>query len=215
VRTSVIAAIALAIWLRSFTFGAAAAEIPKGAHVLLSLDNSISTRTAAEGDNVYLRTASPISAGGRIIVPVGSYVQGVVARARRSGRVSGRAELAIRLETLTLASGRVVRIAPKVSAADDAGSDQKVVESGEGAVRQGSSKLRDTAQVAILAGSGASLGAMVGGITDSVGRGAGIGAGAGGAVGVATVLMTRGREVELRRGATLDVVFDRAVSLDQ
>jgi hypothetical protein len=33
-------------------------------------------------------------------------------------------------------------------------------------------------------------------------------------VGLATVLLTRGKEVELRQGSTLDVVFDRPVSLE-
>lgn len=36
---------------------AAAAEIPQGAHVLLRMENSVNTRTAKEGDFVYLRTA--------------------------------------------------------------------------------------------------------------------------------------------------------------
>jgi hypothetical protein len=31
---------------------------------------------------------------------------------------------------------------------------------------------------------------------------------------LAVVLLTRGKEVELRQGATVDVVFDRAVPLD-
>ena len=53
------------------------------------------------------------------------------------------------------------------------------------------------------------------GVTGAVlAGGAGIGAGAGGAVGLATVLLTRGREVELRQGSTVDVVFDRTVSVD-
>src|SRR5258708_37904512 len=88
---------------------ASAAEIPKGAHLLLRMENSLSTRTAREGDYVYLRSANPISVDGQILVPVGSYVQGVVAQANRSGRVSGRARLAIRLETLTLPQGKVVK----------------------------------------------------------------------------------------------------------
>jgi hypothetical protein len=33
-------------------------------------------------------------------------------------------------------------------------------------------------------------------------------------VGLATVLLSRGKEVELRHGATLDVVFDRPVALE-
>src|SRR5579862_8874451 len=89
-----------------------AAEVPQGTHVLLRMMNTINTRTAAEGDRVYLRTESPIASGGQIVVPTGSYVQGVVTRAKRSGKVAGRAELQIKLETLTLASGKSLAISP-------------------------------------------------------------------------------------------------------
>lgn len=93
---------------------AESAEIPPGSHVLLRMSNSITTRTAQNGDHVYLRTASPISVSGRTVVPVGSYVQGSMSHVRRNGRVSGRAELGIRLETVTLLRGEVQgsRIAP-------------------------------------------------------------------------------------------------------
>ena len=96
-----------------------AAEIPKNTHVLLRMMNSISTRTAQEGTQVYLQTASPISDGQRIIVPVGSYVQGTVLVAKRSGKVAGRAELAIRLEVLTLPGGKTLKFSPHVSSVDD------------------------------------------------------------------------------------------------
>lgn len=68
---------------------ASGAEIPKKTRVLLKMVNSISTRTAQEGTQVYMQTASPISDGTRIVVPVGSYVQGTVLVAKRSGKVSG------------------------------------------------------------------------------------------------------------------------------
>src|ERR1044072_1389434 len=83
-----------------------AAEIPKGTHALLRLTNSVTTRTAREGDYVYLRTAMPIVSNNAIVVPEGSYVQGVVTHATRSGRVKGTAELSIRIDTLTLPSGK-------------------------------------------------------------------------------------------------------------
>src|ERR1700732_3421913 len=114
--------------LLTLTMAAVAAEIPQGAHVLLRMENSISTRTAQDGDYVYLRTGTPISVAGNIILPVGSYVQGVVTNARRSGRVKGRAELAIRLETITLPSGSVYKFSPKLASVDSPGNeDQKVV----------------------------------------------------------------------------------------
>jgi hypothetical protein len=187
---------------------ASAVEIPQGTHVLLRMVNSISTRTADEGNQVYLRTASPIAVDGRIVVPEGSYVQGVVSHARRSGKVSGRAELGIRIETLTLPAGKVLKVSPHLTAVDSNESDQKVL--GESTVKQGADYGKDAARIAILAGSGASIG----GLTDRSWKGAGIGAGAGSAVGFATTLLTRGREVELRQGATLDVVFDRAIAVE-
>ena len=192
-----------------FAATAMAAEIPQGAHVLLRMENSVNTRTAQKGDFVYLRTAVPIANAGVIAVPAGSYVQGVVTDARRSGRVKGRAQLAIRLETLTLASGKVYKFAPHLSAVDSGETGQKVV-GGENAIQQPPSRGQDAERIAILAGSGAGIG----GIADRSWKGAGIGAGVGSAVGLATVLLTRGKEVELRQGSTLDVVFDRPVSLE-
>lgn len=188
---------------------ATAAEIPQGAHVLLRMENSLNSRTAQEGDYVYLRTAVPIANAGEIAVPAGSYVQGVVSEAKRSGRVKGRAQLAIRLETLTLGSGKVYKFAPHLSAVDSGETGQKVG-GAENAIEQGSSRGRDVERIAILAGSGAG----VGGIADQSWKGAGIGAAVGSAVGLATVLLTRGKEVELRQGSTLDVVFDRPVELE-
>src|SRR5580765_5168176 len=104
-----------------------AAEIPKGSHTLLRLINSISTRTARVGDFVYFRTTTPIVSEGGVVVPVDSYVQGVVSHARRSGRVTGTAELGIRIETLTLSSGKVVTMSPSLASVDSEGSEQKVV----------------------------------------------------------------------------------------
>lgn len=186
-----------------------AVEIPAGAHLLLRLINTVNTATAKPGDFVYMTTASPVSANGSILVPVGTHVQGVVAHARRSGKVKGRAELAIRIETLTLNSGKVFRFNPDLSSVDSGGSAQKA-KGMENSITQGSDIGRDAARVAILAGSGASIGAMA----ERSWSGAGIGSGIGAGVGLATALLTRGREVELRSGSTLDVIFSRPVPLE-
>jgi hypothetical protein len=185
-----------------------AAEIPQGAHTLLKLVNSISTRTAREGDYVYMRTVSPIVYKNEIVVPVDSYVQGVVSHSKRSGRVTGRAELAIRIETLTLPSGKVIKVTPHLSSVDSNDTEQKVDR--EGGIRQGASKGADAETIATRSAAGAAIG----GIADRSWKGAGIGGGAGGAVGIATVLLTRGREVELKQGSTVDVTFERAVPVD-
>lgn len=46
------------------------------------------------------------------------------------------------------------------------------------------------------------------------GKRAGIGAGIGAVAGLAAVLLTRGPEAELPRGPTMDVVLERALTLD-
>jgi len=199
----------LAFLALSVSVLSAASEIPQGSHALLRLVNSISTRTAREGDYVYLRTASPIAANGEIVVPEGSYVQGVVSHSVRSGRVKGKAELAIRIETLTLPSGKVIRLAPHLSSVDSEGTEQKV-DANENDIKQGSGHSTDAARVAELSGTGAAIG----GLATRTWTGAGIGAGAGAGVGLATVLLSRGKEVDLRQGSTIDVVFDRAVPVD-
>ncbi len=195
-------------FLLLLALNAPAADIPAGAHLLLKMVNSVSTRTAKEGDQVYLQTASPIAADGRILVPVGTYVQGTVAEAKRSGRVKGRAEIALHLETLTLASGQAFKIAPHLASVDSGETGQQI--DNEGAVKQSGTKLQDAGRIAILAGTGAAIG----GIATRSWSGAGIGAGVGGAVGFATTLLTRGKEVDLRAGSTLDVVFDRSLPLE-
>ncbi len=196
------------LWLLA-PLAASAADIPQGTHLLLRMVNTVSTRTAKTGDYVYLRTASPVAAGGRIVVPVGSYVQGVVAHTKRGGRIAGRAEMAIRLDTLTLPDGMAAKFSPRLSSVDS-GQTGQAVDPAENAVEQAPERGHDAAQVAILAGSGAAIG----GVADGDWGGAGIGAGVGSAVGLATVLLTRGREVELRQGATLDVVIDRPVAIE-
>ena len=45
-----------------------------------------------------MKTATPIVVDGQTMVPVDSYVQGVVSHSVRSGRVKGRAELGIRID---------------------------------------------------------------------------------------------------------------------
>ena len=188
---------------------AVAVEIPQGAHVLLRVVNSITTKTAQPGDHVYLRTASPLAADDRIAVPLNSYVQGVVTHVRKAGRVKGRAELGIRLETLTLPRGKVLKLSSTASSVD-AGENSQKVERKENVIQQGGEAGRDAAVIAVTAGSGAAIGAIV----DRSVRGAGIGAGAGTAVGLARVMLTGGSDVTLRQGSSLDVVLQRPLTIE-
>ena len=196
-----------------------AADIPAGSHVLLRFQNGINRRTAKPGDFVYLMTDTPIAANGSVIVPIGSHVQGVVTEVNRGGKIKGKADLSIRLETLTLRSGQQYRFEPQLASLEGDAGGQQVVNA-EGTIQQGSTLGKDVARVAIFAASGAWLGTAIGGWGRYYGngwniaaQGALIGAGAGAAVGLATVLSTRGKDVDLRQGMSLDVMFERPVAI--
>jgi len=81
-------------WKKAETPDAAHADdfvIPPGTKVPLSMINSISTKTASEGERIYLETVFPILANGRVVIPPGSYVAGTVTDVKRPGRMHGRA----------------------------------------------------------------------------------------------------------------------------
>src|SRR5437660_10430604 len=88
--------------------------IPSGTRVGVVLQNGISTRSAKPADSVYLQTSFPITENNRIVIPVGSYLRGELLEAKRPGRIKGRGEFRMRLDTLILPNGYTVdlRAAP-------------------------------------------------------------------------------------------------------
>ena len=63
--------------------------VPAGTKVLLSLKSGINTKTAQQGDGVYLVSSFPVVGGSRVMIPVGVYVQGVVDRVVASRQDKG------------------------------------------------------------------------------------------------------------------------------
>ena len=107
--------------LSSFTAALALAQpaaytVAPGTKIPLSLINTISTKHSAAGDRVYLETSFPVLAGGRIVIPVGSYVAGTVTQIKKPGHVRGRGELYIRFDTLTLPTASRAISAPASAA---------------------------------------------------------------------------------------------------
>ena len=64
--------------------------VPAGTRIPLALKHAISTKSVRPGDPVYLQTTFPVAENNRILIPAGTYVQGVVDSVKRAGRVSGR-----------------------------------------------------------------------------------------------------------------------------
>ncbi len=181
--------------------------VPSGTKLPLVLHNSITTRNAQPGDPVYLETLFPIVINNKILVPAGSYVQGEITSTKRPGKVKGTGELQLRLDTMILPNGYTVNFNAIPSNAGTGGNESV---DNEGKIKGDTDKATDAGTII----KGTAIGAGIGGVATRSAGGAGIGAAAGAAVGLMTVLLTRGPELELPRGTTLDVVIDRTLYLD-
>ena len=181
--------------------------VPSGTRLPLILHNAVTTRNAKPGDPVYLETTFPIVIDNRILIPAGSYVQGEILEARRPGKIKGTGEIRLRLNSMILPNGYAVDFN---AVPTNAGTGGNEATDKEGNIHGDTDKAGDVGTVLKTTGVGAGVGAIAG----QSAKGAGIGAGAGAAVGLAAVLLTRGPELELPRGTTVDVVLDRNVYLD-
>lgn len=179
-----------------------AVVVPEGTVIPITLTNTISTKTAHDGDGVYGRTSFPITVDNKIVIPAGSYVRGKVSEIHRPGKVKGKPELTLNFQTLMLPSGVNIPIYTSLRGTGDAGKRK-----GEATVQGDGSKGQDAGTIERTGVEGAGIGAIA---TQSA-KGAGIGGVAGGAAGAAAVLLTRGKDLVLRPGTTLEIVLDRPI----
>src|SRR5947209_2167074 len=180
--------------------------VPAGTHLPLVLHNGITTRNAQPGEPLYLETTFPVVVNDRIVIPAGSYVQGEITEAKRPAKGKGGGEVHIRLTTLILPNGYTVKFDAVPTNTETGGGEYA---GKEGQISKDRDKAADAGTVIKTTGAGAGIAAIAGGA-----RGAGIGAGIGAAAGLATVMMTRGPELELPRGSSVDIMLDRPLYLD-
>jgi hypothetical protein len=181
--------------------------VPAGTRMPLVLHNAVTTRNARPGDPVYLETLFPIVIKDRILIPAGTYVQGEIQEAKRPGKVKGQGEIRMRLNSMVLPNGYTVDFNAIPTNAGTGGNEST---DSEGKIKGDTNKAGDVGTIVKSTGVGAGIGAIA---TQSA-KGAGVGAGVGAAVGLAAVLLTRGPEMELPRGTTVDIVLDRTLYLD-
>ena len=183
-----------------------------GTKVPLSMINSISTKTASEGERIYLETVFPILANGRVVIPPGSYVSGTVTDVKRPGRMKGRGELYVRFDSLTLPNGVTRDFRARVGSLD--GRASETLDKSEGKIKSEGNKAGDVKTVGEAAGAGATIGGLAGAAAGHAGMGAGIGAAAGATAGLVGVLLSRGPEAVLAKGTTMEMVLDRPLQFN-
>jgi type IV secretion system protein VirB10 len=184
-----------------------------GTKVPLSLINSVSTKHSQQGDRVYLETAFPVLANGRIVIPVGSWVAGTVTEVKKPGRVKGRGELYIRFDTLTLPNGVTRDLRSRMDGMDASSTGE--LDRSEGKVKSEGNKAGDLKTIAETTGAGASVGAIAGNAAGHGVMGLGIGAAAGVAGGLIYTLISRGPDAVIAKGSTVEMVLDRAIVFNE
>ena len=130
-----------------------------------------------------------LTSDGRVVVPRGSLLVGVVEDAVKGGRVKGRASLTVALEELQIGDGRQELTTNSVT------------------IQAGSSKKNDAKTVGVATGIGALLGGK---------SGAAIGATIGGGAGSARVLTSRGKPavIEKEQLLTFRLEEDTTIRID-
>ena len=156
--------------------------IPSGTLLQLTLNTSVASDTSQVEDAVAAELTNAVMVGGRTALPSGALVAGVVRSVDSSGRVKGRARLALDFTSVTSGGRRYAMSAEHFS-------------------RQASAtKGEDAAKIGIGAGAGAVIGGLLGGK-----KGAAEGAAVGGGAGTGLVLATKGEEVRLASGTDVSI----------
>lgn len=148
-------------------------EINEGTLLRVRMLEQLSTATTAPGAKFTAEIMEAITHRGRVIIPIGSTLEGRVSSVHAGHRISGAASLHLEPERVTLPDGTVYPIHAQLI--DTTLSNFNVD-------REGTLKRRDRAKetlavTALATGSGAAAGAMIGGGVGAL-VGAGIGAGA-------------------------------------
>ncbi len=166
-------------------------DVPSGTELVLTLDTAVSSETAKPEQPVRATVAKPVVISGMTVIPEGAPVTGTVVAAERSGRVKGRASIALRFNEVTVAKTPYKIATARIAREAEA------------------TKGEDAKKIGIGAGVGTAIGAVAGGK-----KGAAIGAAVGGGAGTGAVLATRGEEVTIPAGTTLKTTIQETVRIN-
>lgn len=164
--------------------------IPAGTALTGRLLNALSSKTNVPADTFQLNLDEAVVVEGETIIPAGARASGSVIESASSGKVKGKARLAIRLDAVEI-DGKLKDIHANTLSFEAQGSGKR--------------------DAAIIAG-GAGLGAIIGGIAGGK-KGAAIGAVIGGGAGTGGVLATAGKEVEFPPETRFQFTLERELRI--
>jgi YMGG-like Gly-zipper len=166
--------------------------VPDGTQIVATLNNNLTTRDARENDRFTMTVVSPSQYQGATI-------NGYVTNVNRSGRATGRSEMTLNFENITLRDGRSYRFAG-ITEGIRTNNGETVRVDNEGSVRDNNRTTETEKRAAIGTAVGAIIGAIAGG-----GRGAAVGAIVGAGAGAGSVYVQGQDDLELLSGTELTV----------
>ena len=166
--------------------------VPDGQMLTARLETDLTTKTAQTGDRFTMTVTSPQQFQGAVI-------EGHVASSSRSGRVTGRSDLALNFDTIRY-NGRTYQFAGFIDSVRAMNGETVQVDN-EGTVRDNDSQTRTTTQRAAI---GTAVGAIIGAIAGG-GKGAAIGAVIGAGAGAGSVYAQGREDLELMSGSEVTI----------
>ena len=166
--------------------------IPNGTRLIATLNNTVTSRATQVGDRFTMNVTSPA-------IYRNAVIEGRVSQIDNSGRLSGRANMALEFDSIRMRDGRSYRFAGIIDSVR-ATNGETVTVNNEGAIRERS----QTTRTVTRAGVGAALGALIGAIAGG-GQGAAIGAAVGAGAGAGSVLIQGRDNVELGQGTEFNI----------
>ncbi|MEK6303468.1 MAG: hypothetical protein AABO41_22385 [Acidobacteriota bacterium] len=164
-----------------------------GVELVATLNNTLTTRQAREGERFSLTVRSPSNYEGAVI-------EGYLSRVDRAKRVSGRAELSFNFERIRMRNGATRPFDGYITSVRTTNGEDVRVDN-EGTVAESDSQ---TTQTVTRTGIGAALGALVGAIAGG-GKGAAIGAAVGAGAGAGSVFIQGRDDLELISGTEFTI----------
>ncbi len=171
-----------------------AGEVREGTLLHVKMRQPLSTLATAPGSQFAAELTAPVEKQGRVVLPIGSVLEGRVTEVRSGRRISGRALLHLEARTIALPDGTHYNLRAQLIDSDRL--NNTAVDSEGSLVRKDHPK-ETLAVIGATTGTAAVAGALIGGGVGAV-VGAGIGAGAS-----TVVWLKQDRQAELPADARL------------
>ena len=171
--------------------------LPKGTHITLRLNDTLSTASNMEGDEFTATVVNPVYYNDRVVISRGSVVTGSVSRILRPDRLKGKAVLDLMLQSIRVPGYKPANIVATLDKIDATGSDgASVVDNSSGREKSAGGDARS--------GSASKIGVRPQSPTGKTSGASG---------GLPSVFNSQGDDLRIPRNSSISITLDRPLTL--